>query len=277
MENYEKNDIENMSSKEALLDLLEDEEIQAKIVDIIQNKNNCCSNEKHTVPQMLNNEEGEEIERLNQNISCLKNEISAIQKQKAEIISENGTLKEKISHYNQENNKLKNNVSDLEDENKILNDKLSEMTEKYRDFDEFLSLYERYCSLAGEIKDIRLGNVISYKNVTSFIISCTDFDNLLCIWDFCKSLLLCGDKPENVYTVLRDIFYCFFEKTREAEKYHTYELLTTNIGEEFDDQYHIRVINSKVSGKITEVHLKGIIQSKGGDCKRQSIVTVGKK
>lgn len=275
MENYEKNDIENRLSKKALLDLLDDEDIKARIVNIV--RNGVHDEEKQALSQMSNNEEGKEIEWLKQDNSPLINEISEIQKQKEEIVSENEALKEKISHYNKENNELKNNVSDLEDENKILNDKLSEMTEKYRDFDEFLSLYERYCSLAGEIKDIRLGNVISYKNVTSFIISCTDFDNLLCIWDFCKSLLLCGDKPENVYTVLRDIFYCFFEKTREAEKYPTYELLTTNIGEEFDDQYHIRVINSKVSGKITEVHLKGIIQSKGGDCKRQSIVTVGKK
>lgn len=215
---------------------------------------------------------------------------------KTDMIAE---LQDKLNKYIQDNEKKTLDLNKAKDDLKKANDNYYETVDKNEELikvnlklekslkaeqeknepiSTVIFLFDKYNSLSEEIRAVRLANVISCKSIISFIISCSNYDNLLSIWDFCKSMILSENNGRNTeLEVLKDIFYYFFNQLGNSMNTPKFKLLDTQVGETFDDQYHIRGRNSKVSGRITDVILNGVVQCNNNVCKRQSIVAIREK
>lgn len=242
------------------ISLLETDDVKNKIFSVIEEYNKS----KESVSDGCDNSPDKIAELQEALYKCEQEKEKEIDKVKAE-------LQAILYKYEQEK---------LQKENELNKVKayLEAEQEKNKSISNVLILFEKYNNLSEEIRTIRLANVISCKSIISFIISCSNYDNLLSIWDFCKSMILSENNGRNTeLEVLKDIFYYFFNQLGNSMNTPKFKLLDTQVGETFDDQYHIRGRNSKVSGRITDVILNGVVQCNNNVCKRQSIVAIREK
>ena len=73
---------------------------------------------------------------------------------------------------------------------------------------------------------------------------------------------------------LIEIFYFLFANFAKANG-DIYKLQAISIGDEFDPQLHLRHNSSQgVSGKINEILLKGMMNSKTQEIKRKTVVKI---
>lgn len=251
-----------MLKKDDLLELLEDRDVIEKIKSIM------------SVSSRMDINDNTEIDRLRERISVLESEKKVLESQITTLKQKNHTLtiekKELIETQNQysQSNEL------LQRETEQLKQELAKEQTLSINIKKSAGLYDRYLELSENIRISGLGNVISDKTVLSFMISCSDFDNLSSIWDYCKNMIQNASFSDAEISIIRDIFEYYFEETNNALPIAKYKLDDVRSSQEFDDELHIRGKDSRVSGRISEVLLRGYVQVNNGKRMRQSIVVV---
>lgn len=132
-----------------------------------------------------------------------------------------------------------------------------------------VSEYELYLNLDSQTKK-ELANVICSETTETFLVSGVQLENIEALWDYITFKLNTCD----VYTIekLKTILTYFFRLYNQAM--NSYEFLNTEIGDELDEDFHTRGMNSQVSGKIKEVFLLGYRNQKTKKVIKKSIVRV---
>lgn len=260
-----------------LLELLDEEDIQEKIKSIIS----YGSKAENDAPLNINTGYSEKIQELTlkyeeclKQLEAAKSDLKSSREKYEELSNSNKNIKEEKDKFEREIIRLSGELTSAKNKCGELEGVVKAERIKYSSFSKCMDLYKKYHSLSEEIRGIRLSNVLSDKSEMSFIMSCSNYDNLICVWDYCKSIILSDNKEAEVFEVLREIFYYFFEQLGLSMNSPKYALMDTRPGEELDDQFHVRCKNSRVSGIISDVYLKGIIQTNNNAVKRQSIVFV---
>ena len=158
---------------------------------------------------------------------------------------------------NKEIKRLKAEIRELERINKNKDNEIIKLKEFKAQFEKSVNLFNKYKNLSEDTL-YSLENVFLIRDFSSFLYCGVQYDNIEALWDFIKSEIN-RNKSNKDIKVLKEIFYYFFDAHNKIYDSPKYELLKyeTEIGDNFDDDFHIRGNNSKPSGEIREILLYG--------------------
>lgn len=265
----------NVASEEQIndiLNLLNQEEVQMKVVQIIADRlrevfgksdagesvdrtADCdkCQKHKKTI-ESLQGKIGELESRLNQEkatVTRLKSEIVAAQKDldqsQKEVQKVNGTLGEQ----------------------KKVNQDLQERLAGYQErFEDDFRIQAAYLDFSESTKN-SLSGIFKDTSIQGLIACGIQEGNISNLWDYVKNEVIHGHNPDENHLVM------FFEMLfkRFALAYPMYQLELSLVGKEFNNQEHIKHQNSLASsGTIKKVPLPGYRNIRTGKPIKQSVV-----
>lgn len=181
-----------------------------------------------------------------------------------------------ITRKNAEIEILKNSNNTLENKNDSLTSKLKlaceNITQMKKQFEYPIKYFEVYKSLSILVKR-GLENVINSENEITFIVSCSNEDNLYTIWEYIKEISNDSAKSRE-FEVLTDIFNYFFDVFNASLPEEKYIRDDIEIGEEFDGDYMDRCYGSATSGNISQIVLRGYKLKNSGKIVHKSFVKV---
>lgn len=179
-----------------------------------------------------------ELEQKESEIVQLNDSIRTLESEKAQLSSE-------LKRAKEEANSLKSRF---------------ELPAKY---------FELYRKLSGTLR-AGLENVICDKNEITFIVSCSNENNLSSIWEYAKDI---SNDPENEeFKILVQIFDYFFDRFNESLPEPKYTRDDVEIGDYLDEDKYDRCCGSATSGDITEIILRGYQSRNTGRVIHKSIV-----
>ena len=228
--------------KKRLLELLEDEEVKEKI------NNNIMDKLKAMLAKWFN--VGSDSSFLKDEIKNLKDELAHAKNEQEELEKENKKLMDSANLYAEQAMQSKKELENLKKDVKA---------------------YEDFKNLSVSTKK-SLENILKEDSLASFIASGVQSRNIENLWDYINNELREGQNPE--IKKLTEIFYFLFVNFAKANG-DIYELQSVSLGDEFDPQLHLRHNSSQsISGKISEVALKGMVNTKTKEIKRKSVVKI---
>ena len=232
----------NSIDKKRLLELLEDEEVKEKINSGIMDKL------KVMLAKWFN---------VDSDSSFLKDEIK--------------NLKDELAHAKVEREQLEKEKKKLTDNINLYAEQVEQSKKELENLKKDVKAYEDFKNLSASTKK-SLENILKEDSLASFIASGVQSRNIENLWDYINNELREGQNPE--IKELTDIFYFLFANFTKANG-DIYELQSVSLGDEFDPQLHLRHNSSQgASGKINEVVLKGMVNSKTKEIKRKSVVKI---
>lgn len=232
----------NSIDKKRLLELLEDEEVKEKINSGIMDKL------KAMLAKWFN---------VDSDSSFLKDEIK--------------NLKNELAHAKVEREQLEKEKKNLTDNINLYAEQVEQSKKELENLKKDVKAYEDFKNLSAPTKK-SLENILKEDSLASFIASGVQSRNIENLWDYINNELREGQNPE--IKEITEIFYFLFTNFTKANG-DIYELQSVSLGDEFDPQLHLRHNSSQgVSGKINEVVLKGMVNSKTKEIKRKSVVKI---
>lgn len=250
------------------------------------------------VPSIPRASDGEsETERLHAQISGLKTQLEQADGQlkkfqefyrqakpqldryadlQASVTSLQGELAGKKSELEQKKSEivqLNDSIRTLESEKAQLSSELKRAKEEANSLKSRFELpakyFELYRKLSGTLR-AGLENVICDKNEITFIVSCSNENNLSSIWEYAKDI---SNDPENEeFKILVQIFDYFFDRFNESLPEPKYTRDDVEIGDYLDEDKYDRCYGSATSGDITEIILRGYQSRNTGRMIHKSIV-----
>ncbi|MGR5173315.1 hypothetical protein ACPV4O_19110 [Vibrio owensii] len=271
---------------QTLLEALEDEKIQAKIREIVDEKKDCSevqlendqesnvdNSELVLVKESLQKAESEN-EELNKIIEKLKSLLGLEKEAKEEANVAVEQLSAQVEDKAQVIHKLKSAQAPLvEDKKRLESDviTLSQKLEFYRDnFSDDLQAFELYGRLSEQTRH-SLSGIFKDTSVQGLIACGIQEKNISNLWDYAKSETVNGNNGdiENVISLFNLLFKRF------TLAYPMFSLQDVNPGDSFDTQFHIKHSSSvNTSGAINQIMLYGYVNSKTGKVIKPSIVTL---
>lgn len=243
------------------------------------------------VPSIPRTSDGEsETERLRAQISGLKTQLEQADGQlkkfqelyrqaklqldryaglQDELAGKKSELEQKESEIVQ----LNDSIRTLESEKAQLSSELKRAKEEANSLKSRFELpakyFELYRKLSGTLR-AGLENVICDKNEITFIVSCSNENNLSSIWEYAKDI---SNDPENEeFKILVQIFDYFFDRFNESLPEPKYTRDDVEIGDYLDEDKYDRCCGSATSGDITEIILRGYQSRNTGRMIHKSIV-----
>jgi len=234
-------------NKEELLELLKDEEIQKAVLAIRKSK---IKKEK----------------KLEYSIKEKDNEIEML-KGLVEKLTKNMNIKEnKVRELEELKDRLKIGIKDV----KSKNNKLSKKVDFYRTtFEKELSTYALYEGLSSSTK-ASLKGIFKDDSLKGFLACGVQEKNIGSLWDYVKDEL--REEKNSDIKSLKTIFYFFFDAYKRA--FPIYKVQKVALGDEFDNEEHIKTNSSSVIGKVDEVVFVGWVNAKTKKIVKKSIVGV---
>lgn len=190
-------------------------------------------------PMGLLQEKEKEIARLQQEIEVKKEEITEYQI--------------KVRHLNQK-----------------IDSYFNELQKRREDYREAEELYGAVQQLSETTRN-SLKGIFKGETVQEFIVCGVQYENISSLWDFIKSEIMEGREQER--ETLLALFKFFFREYSKTYDTPLYELQEVKMHEAFREDLHIRTLNSKISGNVTEILLPGYTSINGKIIKK-SIVRI---
>lgn len=230
-------------------------------------------------------------------IADLQNELSTLEEEKNKYFNAYQKARDELRNKELELNNIQGQIgilqtdkesikAELTTERKLHERTSSELTEVKKElttlkndyeklqksFDKPIFCYEQYLKLSDSTK-MGLSNVISSVSVSLFIATCSNADNLKKIWEYAKEILSDNSKQGDVF-ILIEVFDYFFDLYNQSLVEPIYERDTTEIGDDYDDEYHARSRESATSGRISKILLRGYSSINTGRIICKSVVQV---
>lgn len=163
---------------------------------------------------------------------------------------------EKLINSQREEARRINQELERENEKLVQQLKKAEEIENYyqNNFEKMEKQYQSYLLLDSNIhKD--LSRVLSIKSPEQFVCWGCQWGNIEALWEFMDIAITQKRCDQETIIILESIFDYFFELYRDMTG--SYERIRTEVGEEFDEKVHKRSGESRVSGRISKVVLRG--------------------
>lgn len=278
--------------KELLLELLDDKKVQSKIEKIADK--NCDSyqatdtgavirpslkdeveqwkksfKEQYNLNQQRiqtidalktkNRAAEEELEKCRKLISTYEDRIRKLQGQYDDLYEKSkatfetqrdeiGKLNNKVEVYERSLQGKDKQIDKLQSENSQLQQKLSES------FEEGRSIYEAYQNINEHSKQL-LSSIFARDSFEAFICSGCQDRALQKIWDV--TFACCNDGNVDDANVLFRAFKYFLVMVNNTCDQDIYALLSVDIGESFDNDYHIPFKGSRSQGVVAQIIIPG--------------------
>ncbi|WP_414698493.1 hypothetical protein [Peptacetobacter sp. AB845] len=268
--------LENELVQKKLIDIISDAEIKINVEKDDSSSNGELIEEIRNLKELLN-VKNLEIDKLNivleeskKSIEILEGEKYGLEKKNNDISNKNKELKIIIDEKEELLN-IKNRETDkLNYENKILNEKIDLLNGKYNKFEEIYGVYNLLVEKTRE----ELKGIYGDDGVENFLFRGIQYQNIEMLWEYMRNKIIEND-IEDINKV-NNIFTYFFDRYNELYNEKIYSRMETSIGDEFDNDLHVRLWDSSVSGKISNVILEGYINNNTGRIEKKSLVEVRK-
>ena len=273
-----------------LLRLLDDAEVQRKILQIVEEPKIYLEPVK---PPKESPPPDENISRLEEENSRLKNNLSEAQQRVKE-------LEQQIQTAQSRNLRLENSLSQSERSSKDLQSKLAEWQKtftreqqrnkslqqdldaaqlKISDFEEQLQqrfargwqLFQKYQTLGAHARQLLQG-VFTRDNFMSFICGGAQSESLEKIWDVLRECVM--NSRQHDAEILWEVFEYSLELVNSSRAQVSYSTLPANVGDRFDSDLHTEAPGSRAQGKVARVYLPGFRNDYNRRIIRKSIVQV---
>lgn len=186
-----------------------------------------------------------------------------------ELAGKKSELEQKESEIVQLNDSIRTLEAEKAQLSSDLNDAKKEANSLKSRFELPAKYFELYRKLSGTLR-AGLENVICDKNEITFIVSCSNENNLSSIWEYAKDI---SNDPENEeFKILVQIFDYFFDRFNESLPEPKYTRDDVEIGDYLDEDKYDRCCGSATSGDITEIILRGYQSRNTGRMIHKSIV-----
>lgn len=230
-------------TKEALLALLDCEQVKEKVRNIISNGSVqgsiAVSATTNTIP--IDNQD--EIIKLKNKIEALNNEKKKENDIAADKIIE---LKSDLAKTKEELNYYKTN------------------------FSEDVLIEEHYSSFTQQTKN-SLSGIFKSQSIQGLIVCGCQEKSILNLWDFIKNKIV--EESDVDSKRLIELYHLLFARFKIAHPFYVLQEVT--LEHDFDNQKHImHNKSSNSSGKVKEVLLNGVVNSNTGKLLRPSVVLV---
>ena len=273
-------------NRDKLLKLLnEDDEIREAIFNISNQNSSVKDNTKDEFNKEIEmlktlvakwkrcfEDEKEQTKTLTKELSQQQEELNAdidrLKKEKNELINSNEQLQST-------KDKLENSVQQLQSDNKNIktsNTNLTKTIEFYEEnFKDELKAYELFTSLNTQTKESLYG-IFKDSSLQGFLSCGVQDKNISSFWEYIKTELQ-EDNNSDIKKLV-EIYDFLFQEYKRA--FPIYETQKVKKGDTFDTEKHINHSSSSaVSGRVTEVLLKGFINTKTSKIIKKSVVRVG--
>jgi len=246
-------------TKDELIELLEEDEIQKVIKDIVNNSS------ETTALSLSNNIEKEdlnkEIDMLNKIIKKIKKALTKEEETSEYLVEGKEALEFELSSIRSEKIELEKNRIELK-----------KTIDFYKNnFEDDLKAYEIYQTLNSSTKS-SLDGIFKDSSLQGFIACGIQDRNISSFWDYIQNEL--RDNTNQDITNLIKIFDFLF--SRYIIAYPIFAIQNVNINDKFDTDDYIRDNSSQaVSGNISKIVLRGWINKKTNKIIRKSVVKVG--
>ncbi|WP_104578916.1 efflux RND transporter periplasmic adaptor subunit [Helicobacter felis] len=229
--------------KTQVLDLLQDEEVQEAMFKWL--KKMSASSHEVVLEQVQAAEQ-----RARQEYQKVQEELRGYKTQLA-------TLKQDLLNLQEA---YRQRQADLEHTQEALKQAQAEL-EKYR-----IKAYELFLTLPTDMKS-GLSNLLKEGDPLVFLSAGIQGKNIEMLWDYTNNTL--KEDMQGARTLV-EIFYALFGYYEQATHY---QLDPLEVGQPYDPTKHQRHHSStNVSGKITQVLLRGFKHARTGEVKRQSVI-----
>ena len=179
-----------------------------------------------------------------------------------------------IAKLQQEIESKKEEINEYQIKIKHLNEKMesyfNELQKRKADYREVEELYEAVQQLSETTKN-SLKGIFKGETVQEFIVCGVQYENISSLWDFIKNEIMEGREQER--EILFALFQYFFQEYRKIYDTPLYKMQEVKMNEVFREDLHIRALNSKISGTITDILLPGYLSINGKIIKK-SIVRI---
>ena len=299
-------------TKYELLRLLDDAEVQRKILQIVKEPK--IYSEPIKPPEESPAIDDEKISRLEEENSRLKNNLSEAQRRvkDSEQQIQNAQLKlsqaqqrvkdleQQIQTAQSRNSRLENSLSQSERSSKDLQSKLAEWQKTFtREQQRNKSLQQDLDAAQLKISDLEaqlqqrfargweifqkyqtigaharqlLQGVFTRENFMSFICGGAQSESLEKIWDVLRECVM--NSRQHDAEILWAVFEYCLELVNSSRAQVSYSILPVNVGDRFDSDLHTEAPGSRAQGKVARVYLPGFRNDYNRRIIKKSIVQV---
>ena len=238
-------------TKYEFLRLLDDNEIQRKLLKIVDDSKNSS--------------------RIEVN-SALEDENSRLKNNLRQAEYENTLLQTKLSEYQKIFNDEHKRAQSLQQSLDTAQRKISELEAALQQrFSLGWTLFEKYQSISAHSRQLLTG-VFTRADFMSFICGGAQVESLEKIWDVLRECTMNYRRQDS--EILWGIFEYCLELVNSSRTQASYSVLPVNVGDNFDSEFHAEAPGSRAQGKVSNVYLRGYRNDYNGRIIRKSIVQV---
>ena len=241
-----------------LLVALDDTRVQKKIMTLLGNsfQNSAFYLEKDAKEIVSQKFSDEKLEKRDSTIQSLSAELEELKL----IVHEKDLL---IREYQEQENRC----TELENKNIQVEERFHLYQNSFKDD---LLIKELYEALSDKTK-LSISGIFKSESIQGLVVCGCQENNIMNLWDYIKNQIINNVLNEEV-EIIR-IFELLFKRYRLAYPMFAYQ--SVQVGDEFDNQQHIRHNLSKnISGSIKQILLSGVVNEKSGKVIKQAIVIV---
>ena len=177
-------------------------------------------------------------------------------------------LKNENLSLNQELNDKQNGYLLLEKQNSTIRNEL----DVYKNsFSGVRRLYNDYMNINSNTRS-RLQRVIIDSNIISFICSCARIEAIEGLWDYLKTAIINDTEDSYTITALSCIFDTIFNLFNSTSAEIVYKRSNVSVGDQYDDEYHIRGSSGNSQGRIKTIQLLGFVSATSSKMIRKTVV-----
>ena len=205
----------------------------------------------------LESAEKEYIKKLSES----KNNSNELERRFRILVDENRIIKEENEVLQKECIVYKTTIEEK-------NTEIRSLLIRFREPEE---LYNTYLRLSNATRG-SLSGIFKGTTVEEFIFCGVQLENIDSLWEFIKREL--EEKRLSEVENMKKIFVYFFKAYNLIHESPIYKIQNVAIGEEFDEDKHLRSSNSRVAGRINEIMLNGFIITNTGKIVKKSVVKI---
>lgn len=176
-------------------------------------------------------------------------------------------LQQEIESKNREINEYQMKIKHLNEKMESCFNELQKRKADYREVEELYGAVQRL----SETTRNSLKGIFKGETVQEFIVCGVQYENISSLWDFIKNEIMEGREQER--EILFALFQHFFQEYSKIYDTPLYKIQEVKMNEVFREDLHIRALNSKIAGTITDILLPGYLSINGKIIKK-SIVRI---
>ena len=252
---------------EKVLEALQDERVKAAIRRIVMGSPEQDSGIRTVLPEKAGRETARLSEQLKRSEQAKDRLADSLRKREYEC----NRLEELLKQKEREKAELEERLQASEKQSRqavaVLKEAQQQMEFYQKSYQGLDAIYRSYLGLDQGIQQ-ELSRVLSTESAELFLVWGSQWNNLEALWDFMSYRFHLLDEESRV--CLNEVFDYLFELYRKVNP--TYQRLEVKIGDEFDEDIHIRSANSRVGGRISKVLLCGYRNVNTGKLKKSIVI-----